>query len=142
MRRGFKETAVLVLSAGTSFWGPSALVSWITRKEPSLALATLLPLAGLLGLCWITRHRSDVGLKRIATTALAGIYLTGPCWIAVSMSARNPNAFDHPWVLLILSTIPWFTFAMSAYHVFALIIATGILPILAAIPKGGRYSRS
>jgi len=135
MKTGGRLRAICV--GGLAFWLPAIVVSAIFREGASVLMLNVASLSGLLVLGISDWMRSKSGLKW--NWALAGIYILGPAAIvaASSFSGGHLEArWDWGFLLIVLlclfpPTTLWFSLLNGM--IFALLIASLVLPLLAIV---------
>ena len=140
--------AGLVLGA-VCFWAPTVVLSPPTTSERTWWItASLVSPVVLLIFCGVAvRYRKGrVGGPSSCLFALAGVWLTGPWFMALAAALRTPEIVrgmtlaDYA-LLCLMSVFPPFTLYLSAGQgsAYALVLATVLMPICHRVLERDRW---
>jgi len=139
-RSAVKSRLYWIVVGGLSFWFPAIVLNAALDQRSSLWTLNVVPLAGvtLLGAAsWITTKH----LPKWAWV-LAGVYIIGPVSmlspLAFARIPSSPAEFGGYFIVVLLCLFPPTTLWFSLLNgmLFSVLIATLILPFLAAYLKG------
>jgi hypothetical protein len=131
------KTVSIVLFGAVSFWAPTTIMEFVTKRELSLVVGSTVPVASILAAYGVTSQLKAVRRRYVSPWMLLGIWLFGPSFMMLGASALGggfaaPGGIRSIWILLISTFVPIFTFVWAVYDVtiLSLLFATLILLVL------------
>ncbi len=130
-----KNNILWAIAGGAAFWLPAVTLSAIFRWNVGMIALNVASLVGLAVLALAWRIWDKVGPRW--GWVLVGIYVLGPAAMLVAAEfSRLPNSVTLPgdWVWwVVFCFLPPMTLWMATLNgmIFSVLLATGVLPILA-----------